>query len=297
MENQILNLESATERATTISLDMLSQSIRQEGKYGDALSTKPVQIWNLVSDVQEMLDKSNINGSLGDIYIQKRSSAALLNDFDRNAGYNKFNAPINRWKFEKAITSINVPNISNAGTNAKIGITLNEQGLSVAYGMNVHVCSNFSVMGGTLLRTYTFNKQPGLEWSHMKRLLSDWTSRLDQIFGVQSEIMHNMIEKEVKDERTVNKIVGTLYQDAIRQAYFNGDHTPFDTHALSQFVQEMIKQRKEEEKIGNVWDLYNWGTSVMKPNVVDIADISNISSSYADFLCKEFTIDIPTIEV
>ena len=292
-----MSLEQVDEKATTIPLELLSQSIRHEGKYGNALETKPVQIWNLIDNVRNILEKASMNYSLDDIYVQKRSSAAMLNDADRNAGFNKYHAPISRWKFDKVITSFNMPNISQAGRNAKIGLTLNENGMVVAYGMNVHVCQNFSVLGGTILRTYSFDKTPASPWEFVKMKVSEWTQNLDQLFRVQNEIASRMQEKEVNDERTIQKVVGILYQNAIRQAYFRGEHTPFDTSSLSQFVQEMIRQRKEEEKIANVWELYNWGTSVMKPGIVDISDISNTSDSYAKFLMKEFAIDVKDLSV
>lgn len=295
-ENTIFSLEEVQEKAVTIPFGLLSQSIRHEGKYGNSLETKPVQIWNLVDDMKNNLNKNEINYVLGDIFIQKRSSAALLNDSDRNAGYNRYNAPISKWKFDKVIAHITIPNITKPGVNAHIALTLNEQGLTIAYGMNVHVCSNFSVMGGSVLRTYTYNGQHGTGWDTIQIFLNLWTKNLEQLFKIQSGIMENMQNTTIKDERTVQKIVGILYQNAIRQAYFRGAETPFDTHSLSQFVQEMLRQRKEEEKIGNVWDLYNWGTSVMKPGIVDIGEISNVSHGYCNFLCNEFGIPVEDIK-
>ena len=193
MENQILDLQSVEERAVTLPYDMLSQSIRHEGKYGNALETKPVQIWNLISDVSELLEKVNINHQREDIYIQKRSSAALLNDADKNAGFNKYYAPINRWRFDKVITSLRMPNIERPGANARIALTLNDFGLSVAFGMHISVCTNFSVLGGTLLRTYSFNREPGLSWDTMKMKMKSWTQSLEQLFTIQAGIMNNMM--------------------------------------------------------------------------------------------------------
>jgi hypothetical protein len=298
MENNIpvFSLEKVDDKATTIPFELLCRSIRQEGKFGKTLDTKPVQVWSLIRNIQGMIEQGEKNYQMEDLYIQKRSSAAYLNDEDRNAGFSKFNAPINRWKFDKVIGAINLPNISSPGVNAKIAVTLNDLGLMIAFGMNVHVCNNFSVLGGTVLRTFTYNGQPGLSWELVEHRLRGWINSLQQLFSVQSEIMNGMINTPVRDERTIQKIVGILYQKAIEQAYFRGDPTPFDTHGLSQFVQEMIKQRKEEEKLGNVWDLYNWGTSIMKPGIIDIGDIANVSNLYADFLLQEFKISAPSIE-
>lgn len=294
----ILDLKEETEKATEISLDLLRHSIRHEGKYGDTLETKPVQIWNLVDEVTENLDKAGIIFQPGKVFIQKRHSAAMLNDSDRDAGFNKLYAPINRWKFEKVITDLSIPNIGGEGHNAHVALTLNEKGIVVAYGMNIHVCTNFNVMGGAILRTYTHGNQKGTPWQAVRSIISNWSTNLEQVYNIQRELMQEFMNKEVRDERTIQKIIGVLYTNAIKNAYFKKDVglvTPFDTGELSMFVQTMINQRKEEEKIGNVWDLYNWGTSIMKPNSMDIGEIANNSSIFSSFLCDQFGIPEPNV--
>lgn len=288
------------EKTKVISLNQLSSSIRIEGKYGDKLATKPVQIWRLITKLQEILSNTGLNYTLDNIYVQKRSSAAFLNDQEKDLGYDKYNAPINRWRFDKAITAIKVNNIKNSEGNPSIAITLNEDGLVVAYGMNVSICSNFSIMGAnTILRTYKFSDTPGMPWELMKMKIEKWTTEIEPIFALQTEVMENMKNTEIKDITVTDRVIGDLYQKAILQAYFKGDATPFDTHSLSQFVQESLKQRRQEERFGtieNVWDLYNWGTSVMKPSLIDIGEIANNSHLFSNYLCNEFGIPVPVYD-
>jgi len=95
----------------------------------------------------------------------------------------------------------------------------------------------------------------------------------------------------------IEKVIGDLYLSAIKQAYFAGDPVPFNTYELSDFVQEAIRQRKDEEKLTNVWDVYNWGTSIMKPSKVDIGEISENSNIWADYLINEFDLEVPKLEI
>ena len=49
--------------------------------------------------------------------------------------------------------------------------------------------------------------------------------------------------------------------------------------------------------MNNVWDLYNWGTSIMKPDSADIGEIANNSNDWADYLVQRFELDVPEYEV
>jgi len=289
-QTEIFSFED--EKTKEISFENLSNSIRQEGKYGDTLKTKPVQIWTLGKKIMKLMESNSVNYSEDPIYVQKKSSNALLRDADKQAGYKRHYAPIEKWKFDKVIMSYNIPKISNVyGTNARIGITLNDLGVNVAFGMNVVVCSNFSVMGGTIMRTYKTHRNSAMDWDLMKYKLEKWVGNLDQIFNLQTKIMHNMKSKELKDPEIITDTIGDLYTKAIRSAYFKGEPTPMDTHELSKFTQEMLRQKKEEEKISSVWDLYNWGTSIMKPGITDIGNISENSEMFSDYLCQRFDIE------
>ncbi len=140
-----------SEKTQTISKDLLSNSIRHEGKYGKILDTKPIQVWAMLDLITGILNSNDINFTEDPIHVQRKASGTYLNDMDRNKGYTKSVAPIEKWKFDKVINLIQLPNIFEGNDkdigfarNATIGVTLNDKGLSVAFGMNVHECTNFN---------------------------------------------------------------------------------------------------------------------------------------------------------
>jgi hypothetical protein len=57
---------------------------------------------------------------------------------------------------------------------------------------------------------------------------------------------------------------------------------------MSNFVQNVLK--KPYEDVRTVWDLYNYGTSVMKPGMLDIANIQSSSALFAEYLIDNFKI-------
>lgn len=275
----------------TLPLEKLSKSVRVEGKHGRVLSTRPEQSWKVISFIIAMLEENNMNYDLKDIYVQKKSSYPRINDQDRDKGYNRESCPIEKWEFDKVICRIDIPNLSNGDSTSTIGITFNDRGIQVAFGANINICSNFQVLGGRVLSTYKRSGNEGMSWDNIMIRLQHWVQSMEQLFKVETDVMNRMKESGISDERTIEKVIGDLYMRAIDQAYGSKKIAPFDTHEMSQFVQEMFRQRKEEEKISTVWDIYNWGTSILKPGKADIGEIVESSQLFGDYLCLEFGID------
>lgn len=282
------------ETTKAIALNDLSQSVRVEGKFGKSLRTRPVQSWYVLQLMHELLESQKINYNAGEIYVQKNNSHIMINDNERNLGFNKESCPINRWLFDKILSIVHIPGIGNQFANAGIAFGFNDNGIELAFGLNVHICRNFSIMGGRIMRSYKLGSYEATPWELMEHRLKTWMNELEQNCKVEVEIMNRMKSINVP-ENTTDRIIGKLYQKAIDQAYFSKDFAPFNVHRMSDFVQEILRRRKEEEKIANVWDLYNWGTSQMKPGIFDLADINNASSEYSKFLCREF--DIETMDL
>ena len=279
------------ENVKNILLRDLAKTVRVEGKFGRMLQTRPVQSWTLISTVMSFLEKEEINHHVKNIYVQKKSSYPRINDSDKVLGYNRENCPLQKWEFDKIMTAIDIPNLGNDLATGSIAISFDDRGMTLAFGMNVHVCSNFSILGGNVMRTFKQGGREAMSWESMRAILAEWIRERQQIIGVEMEIMKRMMDRKIQDETVISRVVGDLYQKAIDQAYFSKQFAPFDTHGMSQFVQEMFKQRKQQDTIGSVWDLYNWGTEILKPGKVDTSDIIESSKTYADYLCLEFGIE------
>jgi len=296
----IFEFEGKGQDVQPISLDLLKSSIRRESGLAGIRSI-PAQYWNAYNTISNMVEESKLNFQHKEIYVQNNSSKAYLTDDEKEAGFTQKNAPINRWRFDKIISTIQLPNIvadkniSDLARNAAIGISLNKEGLSIAFGMNVYACTNFNVMGGTIMHSYGQGSRDSMPWDLMKHRLQSWISQIDQIWSVQNDIMKEMMNYQLPaiGNEAIDEIIGGLYIGALKNAYFKGDPVPFNTHELSDFVQESIRQQRVQETVANVWDLYNWGTSIMKPGRMDIGEISTNSNMWSDYLIDHFNIDAP----
>jgi hypothetical protein len=280
-----------------IAISDLAQSIRRESGLA-GIRNIDIQYWKFYASILSMVNDANFNYAEQPIFVQNNSSKALLTDADKLLGYNQKLAPVSKWRFDKVLSIINIPNIitgqsSDMARNAAIGLTLNKEGLTVAFGMNLHICSNFNVLGGTVMHSYGSANRDATPWDIMKIRLEQWIKNLNQIWKVQNEIMQEMIQYELPMNSVVEEVVGDLYYGAIKQAYFKGPNVPFNTNELSDFVQESIRQKKKEDKLSTLWDLYNWGTAIMKPGMFDIGEIANNSNIWSEYLIDKFALKSP----
>lgn len=286
------------ENAKEISISQLEQSIRVDGKHGRLLQTRPIQSWSIMSYILGLLTDAGVNHTMEHVYIQKRSSFPMINDQDKKLGYNRENCPINKWLFDKVVASFLIPSIGDDLVGGRIGMSFSDVGIQIAFGMDVHVCSNFAIMGGQLMSTFRRGSNESLSWQSMEIQMKDWVNNLDQKMKVEMDLMTKMIETEIHEPAVIDRVIGGLYKRAIDQAYGSKALAPFDTYGMSNFTQNILKANKGvkdhefDANIGikNVWDLYNYGTQIMKPGIVDISDIQNSSFLFADHLFNEFEI-------
>lgn len=279
------------QKSKPIKLKLLEQSVRVEDNLGRAYKTRPVQAWSLLKMIAGMLKTSEIGFKAHPVMVRSDSSGVALNDIDRTENkWNKSMSPINKWIFDQLITKIDIPHIGNNDVNGTIAVSYTSKGINVALGLNVSICDNLCILGGQQVRTYKFDGNDSMGWDTMKIHLQDWVNNLDQKLGMEVEIMNRMIAREINNEIAVDQVIGKLYQHAVRQAYGKGPVAPFNISGMSAFVQN-VQKKKSNESIDNVWDLYNWGTEVMKPEFERLEHITESNGLYADFLCEEFAIE------
>jgi len=279
------------EKSKSIPLSLLQESVRVEDNLGRAYRTRPIQAWSFLTMIVGMLKEAEIGHKVHPIIVRADSSGVALNDIDRaDNKYSKAMCPVNKWIFDQLITKIDIPHIGNDDVNGAIALSYTKRGISVAFGLNVSVCDNLCVMGGQQMRTYKHHQHDALAWESMKIQLRDWIGNIDQRLGMEVKIMERMMEHGVDYGTVVDRVVGKLYQNAVDWRYFNGSQAPFDISGMSTFVQNMHNKRRDTD-LESVWDLYNWGTEVMKPELERLENLTEANRLYADFLCEEFGIE------
>lgn len=270
-------------KASEISLELLreSQLIRlPQGK----LVSRPVQSWEMIDEVTNVLNERNVPFALNAIWVQNNESQQILTREERNI-YEVNGTPINKWLFNQLITQIQVGDKRNDEYHTSIAISFNKQGIVMAFGEKVHICQNMCVFGNNVMTTYGANKMP---YDKMIEVLNAWMEKLDSKRNFNDKIISTMKSIDVSGGEEVQRIIGKLYMNSVRQAYGN-TQAPFTISQMSSLVRELDKRLQEDSRIGTVWDLYNIGTNMYKPGEVDMTNILQLSNFWHDFLVEEYT--------
>lgn len=274
------------ESVRPITLDELKQSIRVSGKFGKVLASRPIQSWELMALIMQLMEEYQLNYTQDIIYVQRKNSHIMINEEEKNMGFTKEACPIHRWLFDKLLTKWTIPFVSDSLDKVGIAMGFNDDGIELAFGIDINICSNFNIMGGNIMRTYTYGGTPAATFDYIKLKLADWFANFQQMVHVETSIMNAMKEFTIGNPSIIKQVIGELYVKAINHAYGSKVIAPFDTHGISMMVQSYISQRNPTV-ISNAWDLYNWGTNIMKPGTVDLADINNCSEMFAKFVLED----------
>ncbi len=280
-------------KTTTVPLEVLRCSKMILGKGEVPVRNRPVQSWELIQQCAEAAINANLSYELGPIYIQRGSSYRVVTKEEREK-YNETNMPASKWLFDKIITSLQFHHKDDIPeTNPAVVISYHEKGITLAWGLHVSCCSNFNIYGGECLYTFGVEEQKESYESVMIRF-KDWLARFEEMRAKEIAIKNRFQNTQITNRDVLDTIIGALYQAAIKQAYFRGEKTPFTINDMSTFVQAILTEQKEKAEEGEetflvtLDDLYNLGTSIMKPGIIDIADIAECSKLFSEFLQERF---------
>jgi len=269
-----------TAKVATIGLETLKQSsmIRSAGSNNPGIS-RPLQSWELIERVREMIELNKRPYDQKDIWVELRASNRILTQQEMANGLNETNTPIDKWMFDHVLTKIDiVPKKVVEGLSPAVAISFNQRGIQITWGMNVFVCQNLCIYGENQISTYGPQKMPFIK---QLNVLSDWINNIDHKFKADQEIMKRMQDVPVNED-WIRETVGDLYIKAINRAYKKGLPAPVNTSTLSTLVQKM-----NTEDISSVWDFYNAGTAIIKPENVVLDDVLDTTIAWGMYLAEK----------
>lgn len=267
-------------KVATIELETLKQSsmIRSAGSNNPGIS-RPLQSWELIERVQEMIELNKRPYDQKDIWVELRASNRILTQQEMANGLNETNTPIDKWMFDHVLTKIDiVPNKPVDGLSPSVAISFNQRGIQITWGMHVFVCQNLCIYGENQISTYGPQKMP---FTKQLNVLNDWINNIDHKFKEDQEVMKKMQDISV-DQTWIKETVGDLYIKAINRAYKKGLPAPVNTSTLSTLVQKM-----NTEDISSIWDFYNAGTAIIKPENVVLDDVLDTTIAWGMYLAEK----------
>ena len=266
--------------------EMLQQSKMILNPKGEPVKSRPVQSWELITDVVERFRKIGIKHEISPIYVQRAGSHQVLTREER-AMYNETNTPIDKWLFDKLITEIKLIDYSNQDGTSTIAISFNDRGIHIAWGFNVRTCSNLSIFGSDdSIKTYGDDKR---NYQDMILNLDNYLLKADEKSKFNMQIMDRMKEMKISGRKALNECVGGLYRSAVRQAYIDSKtEAPFNITTMSKFTQSLENNYQKLKDDSSVWNLYNFGTDIIKPANVDITRILEDNKNWGAYIMNHF---------
>ena len=278
-ENTPFAFSEAKKRVGSISMNYLRNSSMILDSKGNPLRTRPVQSWELLDDFKEALQENEINFIPDRIYVDRNSSTKRMTRDERQK-YSEGDAPIKYWVFNDLITRFVFPDHGDDGNKGCVAVAFNSNGIQVSFGLHVNICSNLDILSGNILQTYGQKK---MSYGDILGEVKSWFSTIEQKVKVEMDIMNMLQDYSVWNvgsqksyEEVENSIIGKVYRDAVIQNYGDSkDVAAINQHNASRFCQELIKQGDNYQEKGEftAWDLYNVGTSIIRPGNLDTKNV------------------------
>lgn len=305
------------ETVKDIPLQILAQSLMITDSKGRPPKNRPIQSWELVDTIHSLCTEAGLDVEIKHIYVPEKESTPVINKEEKDLYASGENIPINKWLFNKVGIVIHLNHPDDHESVTAIAAAFHEKGIQVGWGQQVSMCSNFCIFGANTL--YTFGEDR-MGFEKLMEALKNWIMQFEIKRSEDLAIIDGMKKFTIDDsviEFQLDAIVGNLYRAAVRKNYMASEtRFVFNMSQTSEFVQNLerklqdhyLKVSELNEKIKAIqtpettiveieaaqanievltlWDLYNWGTEILKPETTDIANVFQVVTWWSKFLLE-----------
>jgi hypothetical protein len=262
-----------------LSLDELRLSVKAK----EAGINRNLEHYQVFDKVIDLLAKNNINYTPLPIHVSS-SGSKLIEIAEKYVGEKNIKA----WYLDKITGIITLDDMKDNISVPRINIEYNERGINIAFGKHVLICSNgMTAFKGDMFSTFGSDKVPfekGLE------MIKGWILELDTKNKIYDNLIAQMNTIDINYEEIPN-IIGSLELGAVEQAYLNGPPSPFNISQVSTLSRNIIKEMKKGNEFKNVWDLYNLGTWIQKPDQMDMATINQNNYLFTKLIIDKYNLN------
>lgn len=275
------------ENSKVISLEDLSRTLTAED-FGQ--TKKTVNHFDIIPQIEEMLKEAGLKLSDKEIIVSK-SGLKILPKLDPNN-----ESLIDAALVKNLIASFNIADYNNDEMNMKIGLSYNERGVAVAFGTNIKICSNMTIMGAkNMIYSYGPEKVP---FDKMIELIEKNIQEMDQSWKYYNEMIEKLKGK-VASPQELYTIVGKLHKLAVANSYINGvNSSPLNIGETSNFTKELLLAGAFESEVSTLWDVFNVGTEVLTHSDMNIPSKWQSLAEFGNFILTETDLsETPIIEL
>lgn len=300
------------ENVKDVSLELLSQSLMITDAKGQPPKNRPIQSWELIQSITDMATAAKLDVEVAHIYVPKKDSTPVIRKEEKELYSQGDNIPIGKWLFNKLAVLIKIHHPQDTDTVTALAASYHDKGIQIVWGQNVNVCSNMCVFGGNTVHTFGEERMP---FEKIQEILHKWIGEFEIKRALDLSIIRAMKEHVIDEfsiEHFLDAMVGRMYRNAVKCVYLGSGRSVFNITQCSSFVQEMeqklteyrerlveyddavegIKEEGSElltpesltKPVLTLWEIYNWGTEILKPENTDVANVYQVAVDWGKFL-------------
>jgi hypothetical protein len=247
----------------------------------------------LISRVLQMVEENGLHGTLEPIYAtDNKGKVQGVNKYpmiEKTYGENSLQSYILR----RILTRVVIGDMEDNVSNTAIAISYHQDGIELAIGPNIKICQNMSILGkGHHIRSYGTDKMPDIE--KMLEVTSDWLTHYQEKRERDQKILEVM-NNTILTSKQVSELIGNLTLRRVgKDELAIKKDAPLNQSNISRFTKEYLIRLKSvrdsdnEVKDLSLYDIYNIGTGLMKPDSHDFSTLLYNNASFGDYIIKTY---------
>lgn len=260
-----------------IELDDLRRTIKTQDQKGLS-KILPIEHYEVFDRVLDTLTSNKLNAAPDLIYASGGRNAKIIKKVEELMGQDRITESY--W-LQKIIGTVSIMDYADGESIAKVAISYTPEGVFLAYGQEVRVCRNMSILGRSNLIDLS---RIGLDKA--LQIVQAWAITHAEKRALETGKLQSMKSIELIGG-DVERAIGKLHKAAVNQAYLDRKiRAPFTIHQLTGFTKGIMQQ--DTDSINTLWDLYNVGTAIMRPHESEFSTVLTQNVNWAEFLLKEY---------
>ena len=262
---------------------MFLETLDRTARYNEAkgfTNQRPIHHTNFIRGLMKLCAKYQIAHSLSPIYASQRQ--ALIVNYNGDIDL----CPVENFLIQRLVTQINLIHPDDKGQNIAIGIGYNERGISVTFGTDIWVCSNQSIFGDNLIRTYGRDKT---SFPDLLLNVEQWLSNYHKLRTDNYQIIQRMNETTVTS-REIQNVIGELFYLAVSENLGEKVTAPLNQTQVADLVRASYLRTYQlpENQNPTVWDINQWGTHYLKPERTDLLSLQETNHRFNNYLLDNY---------
>lgn len=264
----------------TLDIPTLRRTTRYEMANGRLPKNRPVEHFELLDRITDTAAAHRIEPEPGPVYASERQALRL------NWKGNREECPVENFLIQRCVGMVHLDRQNEQGQNMGIAFSYNERGLTLAFGVNIWLCSNMQIFGEHKMSTFG-NGKVGFE--DMMNALEIWMQQFGERRELQMQTIQELSRFEI-GESDMNEVIGDLFTLAVKEN--NGLGSGFAPLNQAQ-VADLVKASQDElyrtDRPLSAYDLVQWGTHSLKPDRSDLVTVIDHSHDFCQYVADRFT--------